>query len=136
MFIRPPFLAITLLSFLAGCYPIERVYERTQGLAGGQQIIESFSKIKIDEDTKKGVFVRTVDSPDLKCDGIPKDCFYTDKRSKSTEIGKLENCLYIDRSNWSCRYEELWELEMVDGNLRWKTGASNVPYEVTYRLSF
>ena len=128
-------MAIALLPLLVGCYPIERVYERTDGFPGFQTI-ESFSKIKIDDDTKKGVYVRTFDSQDLKCDGIPKDCFYTDKRSKSTEIGELENCLYIDRSNWSCRYAELWELEMVDGNLRWKTGARNFPFEVTYRLSF
>ena len=129
-------LAFVVIPFLGGCYPIEKVYERTEVLKDGRKNFEAISKIRIDEVSRTGALVRYFDSPELKYDQSAKEWIYTGKRSESSSIGKLENCLYIDRSNWSCRYEELWELEMVDGNLRWKTGANNVPYEVTYRLSF
>ena len=134
-----PVLAVAVLAslpVLVGCYPIEKVYERTERLKDGQQSFESISKIKIDEATKTGALVRYFDSPELKFDQISNEWFYTGKRSKSATIGKLENCSYIDRSNWSCNYEEIWELEMVEGKLRWKTGAANVPYNVIYRFAF
>ena len=121
---------------LVGCYPIEKVYVRTEKLNDGEQNVESISKIKIDKASRTGALVRSFDGPDYEWNHEMKKWVSTGARSKTKAIGKLDNCMVIDDSNWRCKYEELWSLQMIEGQLRWSTGQSESFYETTYKLAF
>ncbi len=127
-------LLLTLL-FVSGCYPIEKVYERTKIDSLGASTFETISKIKIEQDSKTGAFVRFIESPATRYDAKSQMYVQTNERERSSVIAKLEDCVIIDESNWQCRYFGTYALEMVGGVLRWK-GDENYPFETTYKLAF
>lgn len=129
------FSLLLTLVFISGCYPIEKVYERTRIDSLGVPTFETISKIKIEQDSKTGACVRFLDSPATRYDGKSQMYVQTNERQKSTMIAKLEDCVIVNESNWSCSYEGGQRLEMVGGELRWQYLKEH-PFKTTYKLAF
>jgi hypothetical protein len=129
------FSLLLTLVFVSGCYPIEKVYERTKIDSLGGSTFETISKIKIEQDSKTGACVRFIDSPATRYDTKSQMYVQTKERERATAIVELKSCVIIDESNWQCMFDGRYPLEMVGGELRWRDD-DKAPFKATYKLAF
>lgn len=129
------FSLLLTLVFVSGCYPIEKIYVQTSDGPDGNQMFVTISKVKIDEASKTGAVLMNGDLPKGYFDKNLNEWIYSGERETSTVLQKLDGCVIVDESNWRCKTERGYLLEMLGGEIRWKDDEME-PFKAAYRLAF
>lgn len=117
--------------FISGCYPIEKVYVLTTPTKVGEEVI-TISRIKLDSVSKSGVFLRHFSGPAY----APEKGYSKTDRAERSSIEKLDKCLIVDEVNWQCKWQDFFDVTMLDGELSLRVPGIEAHYKTHYRVSF